>query len=289
MSNEQNPGPFAESKGCGVRLRESREAQGLTLTEVAERLHMPVHVIRALESEDWRQLGAPVFVRGQVRSYARLLGLDEQSLVEQAHVAPVEPVRLVSHTHVPRAKWIFDNLMRRAAYVGITVALVVPVWYAAHYHFGADALRTAALDVMPGSNRTPTVAPPPSSSASAAQGADAASPAAAPPARKVSAPYVASLTPLPRQTEPAGLRLRFDGESWIEVTAPDGQIIEKTLVKAGQERRYRAGEVGHLVLGNAAAVEVQHDGATVDLTPFKRANVARFAVSSDGSVVPDSN
>ena len=41
-----------------------------------------------------------------------------------------------------------------------------------------------------------------------------------------------------------------------------------------------------MVLGNAAAVEVQQSGSTVDMTPYKRANVARFAVSSDGSLVP---
>ena len=46
------------------------------------------------------------------------------------------------------------------------------------------------------------------------------------------------------------------------------------------DSRYR------LVLGNAAAVEVQQAGSTVDLTPYKRANVARFTVSSDGSLAP---
>ena len=41
-----------------------------------------------------------------------------------------------------------------------------------------------------------------------------------------------------------------------------------------------------VVLGNAAAVRVTRDGAEVDLTPFRRANVARFALSSDGSLAP---
>lgn len=82
------------------------------------------------------------------------------------------------------------------------------------------------------------------------------------------------------------LNLRFRGESWVQITAPDGTSIEKALLKAGDERSYSKGQVGRIVLGNAAAVEVQHAGSTVDLTPFQRANVARFAVSSEGSLAP---
>jgi cytoskeleton protein RodZ len=41
-----------------------------------------------------------------------------------------------------------------------------------------------------------------------------------------------------------------------------------------------------VVLGNAAAVEVRTRGKTRDLAPYMRANVARFTVSSDGSLAP---
>ena len=60
------------------------------------------------------------------------------------------------------------------------------------------------------------------------------------------------------------------------------------MLKSGDERHYDAGQVGRVVLGNANAVEVQHSGSIVDLKPYQHANVARFAVSSDGSVVPAS-
>ena len=82
------------------------------------------------------------------------------------------------------------------------------------------------------------------------------------------------------------LTLRMTDDSWVQITGPTGASIEKGLLKAGQERSFRSGEVGRVVLGNAAAVEVQQAGSTVDMTPYKRANVASFAVSSDGSLVP---
>ncbi len=55
-------------------------------------------------------------------------------------------------------------------------------------------------------------------------------------------------------------------------------------MRAGEARSFPLAEVARVVLGNAAAVRVQQGDSIVDLTPFRRANVARFAVSSDGSV-----
>src|SRR3546814_16721452 len=85
------------------------------------------------------------------------------------------------------------------------------------------------------------------------------------------------------------LSLRFSGESWVQVVAPDGRSIEEALLEAGDTRSYAAGEVGHLVLGNASAVELRISGDVQDLEPYMRANVARFTVSSDGSLAPVSN
>ncbi len=81
-----------------------------------------------------------------------------------------------------------------------------------------------------------------------------------------------------------GLELTFSGESWMEVSAPDGSVVEQALLGEGDTRRYAPGEVGEVVLGNVAAVEVRSEGEPVDLAAFARANVARFALSSDGSL-----
>lgn len=251
---------------------------------------MPVQVVRSLEQEDWQKLGAPVFVRGQLRSYARLLNVDLGPLIETAQIAPIEPVTLVSHTHTPRLRRLMESTARKAVYVVMTGVLAVPAWYAARGYFGPEkAPTTASLDVVPAS------ALPAETAVAANAGSPAATPAPAP-AAKDATPYIASMAPVPRGNATVaasdggghGLSLRFNGDSWMQVTAPDGTPIEKALVKAGEQRSYDAGTVGKVVLGNASAVEVQQAGSIVDVKPFQRANVARFAVSSDGSVVPAS-
>jgi len=272
--------------GCGTRLRQAREAAGLTLEDVGQRLRMPVQVVKSLEQEQWQKLGAPVFVRGQLRSYARLLGVDVSELLEQAQVGPVVPPTLVSHTHTPRARRIAENLGRRALYVGITAVLAVPVWFATRGHFdgAAPSPNTASLDVIPAA--VPVTPAGPGSAAAAP-----AEVAAAPVTKPTATPYVASLAPVPRAAPAAAanLDMQFSGDSWVDIAGQDGGSVEKALIKAGETRSFTPGQVARVTLGNASAVQVQQNGAIVDLTPYQRANVARFQVSSEGSVVPVSH
>src|SRR5690606_21195427 len=97
----------------------------------------------------------------------------------------------------------------------------------------------------------------------------------APPAgRRASddSPYVASLAPPVGRSQAAsaarpGLSLVFEGDSWMQVTGRDGRVLEQALVRQGEQRSFEAGDVAGIVLGNAPAVRVQHDGVTVDLSP----------------------
>ncbi|AOD15028.1 DUF4115 domain-containing protein [Xanthomonas fragariae] len=286
MISDSNSNLFEQEKGCGQHLREARQAAGLSVDDVAGKLRMPAHVVRSLEQEEWQRLGAPVFVHGQLRSYARLLQVDLESLLQQADIAPIEPVKLISHTHTPRARRILESTARKAMYVVITGVFAVPVWYATRSHLdGKGAPSMVSLDSMPEAAKA------------GRPGNAAAQPASAP--REQPAPYIASMTPVPRATaEPeatsasatsgGSLSLSFSGDSWVQILAPDGSAVEKALVRAGERRSYSPGQVGRVVLGNASAVQVQQGGSIVDVKPFQRANVARFAVSSDGSVVPAS-
>lgn len=260
---EQSSFDAGQAHGAGERLRAAREAAGLSLAEVGARLHMPVRIVQALEAGDWQQLGAPVFVRGQLRSYAKLMKVDLEPLLDQVRMAPVQPAQLVSRSHTSRFQRVAESAGRRAVYVVMTAALAIPVWLATQSHFGNGARETASLD-----------APPP------APAAGISAPA--------TSPIAASLAPLPHAAAPA-LKLVFSADSWLTATTADGNSLEKGLVKAGEQRSYHAGEIARLVIGNAAAVEVQQSGSTVDTTPYVRGNVARLAVSSDGSLAPVAN
>ncbi|CAN4279171.1 MAG TPA: RodZ domain-containing protein [Roseateles sp.] len=256
-------------QGCGDALRSAREQAGLSIQDVSQRLKMPVKVVQALEAGQWDQSGGAVFVRGQLRSYGRLLKVDVEPFLHQAETAVTPPAELVSHGHTPPLQYFFESFKRRAIYLVLTLVIVTPIWMALRPASNpTPAAATASLDVVP----------------EAAADAPGVSASATPPSRPQATPIVASMTPMPRSA--AWLSLTFKGDSWVEITAPDGRRLEQALVRSGEERRYAQGEVGRIKLGDATAVEVQQAGSTVDLTPFQRANVARFTVSSEGSLAP---
>lgn len=66
---------------CGAMLREAREAQGLSVAEAAAKLHLHQRIVEALEEDDRNRLPLPIYVRGYLRNYARLVGLDAQAVL----------------------------------------------------------------------------------------------------------------------------------------------------------------------------------------------------------------
>lgn len=280
-----------ERASIGQRLREARLSLGLTPQEVADQLHLPLAVVEALEAERFEQLGAPIYVRGHLRSYLRLLKLPEvllQGALRQVGEAPPE---LRTTTHTPRLKYLVDRYAMRAVYVLLTLSIIVPALWVATQHAGLGGMQREArsLDLPPRS-----VAP-----AEPAQGqVEAPAPASASPERETVvaslAPFYgaspASEPPVPAAPEApeveAGWLLSFAEDSWVEVLDREGRRLEYGLVRANSELRYPAGQVARVALGNAAGVTVLQQGDLVDLQPFRRANVARFAVSSDGSLQP---
>lgn len=282
----------ADTHSPGLQLRQAREAAGLSLADASRQLRLKERVLEAIERDDLAALGAPVFARGFVLSYARLLKQPE-ALVDRIFPREevVVAVPLQSHSTVSHGRYLLDRYARRLVYVALTAAIVVPVLLlATRDHLPDPETLLAPLDA-------PLLA-------TVAQGGDdhvAGQPTqvefVGPPAAAEQA-IMASLTPFysaPRVPAPApavaapevGLVLEVIGTSWVEVTAHDGSRLAHDLLRAGAQLRFEADAVARVLLGNAEAVRVRFDGQEVDTTPYRRANVARFTLSSEGLAVPN--
>ncbi|MCZ7597367.1 MAG: helix-turn-helix domain-containing protein [Gammaproteobacteria bacterium] len=70
--------PSLSSKASpGMILAAARDELKWSIEDVAANLNLRVSVIEALERDDYGDLPGPTFVRGYIRAYARLLGIDE--------------------------------------------------------------------------------------------------------------------------------------------------------------------------------------------------------------------
>lgn len=302
----------------GLRLRQGRVAAGYSLADAAERLRLRSAIVDAMEREDLPALGASVYVRGYYTSYARLLGIP-MAVVDAGLARDSLPVAPQLHTtaRLSHGRYLFDRYARRAVYVVLTASIVVPViLLATRDHLPNRQALMTPLDApiaLPQAARLAEqdsqVGPPAPDAAVAMNGATVVPPVldvetdAAPvgPAREF--PVMASLTPFYSQTPsrpeaaPAAaaatdavtasaLQLAFEGDSWVEVIGHDGSRLAYGLMRAGESRDFASGDVARVSLGNSEAVEVRMNGTVMDISAYRRANVARFAVSSDGSLAP---
>jgi cytoskeletal protein RodZ len=71
----------------GERLKRERELREVPLEEITQATRIGPRFLEALENEDWDKLPGGVFNRGFVRSIARYLGLDEESLLAEYDLA----------------------------------------------------------------------------------------------------------------------------------------------------------------------------------------------------------
>ncbi len=65
------------------QLRQARLAQGLTIHQVADFTKIRTDHIEALDEGNYNVFAAQIYIRGFVRSYARLLKLDEPQILAQ--------------------------------------------------------------------------------------------------------------------------------------------------------------------------------------------------------------
>ena len=70
------------SKSPGLILRDARESQSLTENDIALALNLPIYVITSIEADRAVGTRSSVFMRGYIRSYARLMDLDGDPLVD---------------------------------------------------------------------------------------------------------------------------------------------------------------------------------------------------------------
>ncbi|KAA1046385.1 cytoskeleton protein RodZ [Pseudocitrobacter sp. 73] len=130
MNTETNPDQ-QEARTTGSRLRNAREQLGLSQQAVAERLCLKVSTVRDIEEDKAPAELASTFLRGYIRSYARLVHIPEEELlpmmekqapVRAAKVAPMQSFSL-GKRRKKRDGWLMSfTWLVLFVVVGLTVA-----------------------------------------------------------------------------------------------------------------------------------------------------------------------
>jgi cytoskeletal protein RodZ len=136
----------------GPALREARERQQLSYSQIEEGTKIRSRYIRALEEEDFAVLPGPTYTKGFLRAYADYLGLDGHLFIDEFnsrhHDPRVEPDREI----YPRSKGRQQHRRRRESGI-VMIALAAIVLIVSLVFIAAkNSNDTAPLPLPPATN-----------------------------------------------------------------------------------------------------------------------------------------
>jgi cytoskeleton protein RodZ len=303
--------------GLPEKLKAAREARGWSIEEVGNQLKLPARVVSRVEAGDFDALGAPIYRRGYLRSFARLVDIPADQVeisLQEGHES--EPALIATGVR-PRGEYMFEQFLRPATYIALTALIALPVvWWAASGRLGQELAGNGRFDLQP----------PPLQQAEVSTLADAGRSrppllplADHPPQTEI---VRASMMSMPQQLDPTVVRadpgstpnrqeadtaaspmadqvladsdtigsggneaiLNLADDSWVEVEA-NGRRIQQALLTPGQWR-FRSEGTLSFKIGNSSNATLTAAGEMVDLAAHRSQNgVARielFGNSNDG-------
>ena len=108
--------------------------RGVSLDEISAATRISTRFLEAIEKDQWDQLPGGVFNRGFIRSIARFLGLDEDSLVAEYALGTASDVHV--HVVAQRVRQMPRN-WRPAAAAVVAIALIVVAGVAGYHRYGS--------------------------------------------------------------------------------------------------------------------------------------------------------
>lgn len=257
-------------ESAGAELVEERRRQSLSVGDVSRHLKLSVRQVEALENDEFKIFGGPVFVHGFLRNYAKLLGLDPRRLIEAADRSLMPPEE-DSEASVNGAATPNDSPQKSVVPLFLIAAILIVgvLGWMLSREGPSQIASLPAQDSLNAERRT----------------GDSQEEAAVltEPGAEVPAPMPDDSVPVrparrAPDVAPGVLRLGFNEESWVEVTDRNGEVILSILGEQATARTVSGQPPLSVVVGNTAGVQLTYNDQPVDLEPHTRSGVARLTL-----------
>lgn len=263
----------------GAQLRAGRESLGLSIDDVVVKIKLSSRQITALEEDDFKSLPETAFLRGFVRSYARLLQMDPQPLLD---ALPGTVVHNPEPTKVD-APFPTQKTVRQQNFNLLIAALFVVFLIAGFLFWQSHTPRvpvTEADAVIAVSDVAAVATIPLEIASQVIEGSGVAetqpvlldAPASATPVSLLQVSSAAGV--------PAALKLSFDKESWVDIKDATGKSLVRQINQPGTELNLEGVPPFTMVIGHSAAVHLYYREKQVDLSPYigNNSDVARMTL-----------
>ena len=288
----------------GATLRAAREQAGLSVSDIANRVKFAPKQVEALEANDFDHLPQATFLRGFVRSYARVLQLDEAMLIGALPEDPSkQEVAKPKTADVPFPNPLAlqrINLMWLAGALGVAFVLVLflmmPERSKVQDNPVVEAVTLPAPEVAASAVAATEQAAAPESKAEPAKVVEKPKlqePAKQAVAQKTETSASPAPKPLPQiaaASAPAAIPIEilrrrpmhfvFSGDSWVEVLDVNGVILLSRTNTAGTEKWIGGPNRApyDMTIAHPERVKLFYKGKEIDLSAYAGKGTAHFKV-----------
>ncbi|MEM7401266.1 MAG: RodZ domain-containing protein [Pseudomonadota bacterium] len=286
--------PQEESVSIGALLVNARNSASLSQIDISEQLNLPQNTIKALEKDDFDALPEATYIRGYLRNYARVVGINADHLIatfDQQHVQ--EPI--VSTPVKSKQSYDPAILWSTAAVLSILVGLIITWWIES----SPEIKQVPNTQIVSIENTSQL-------QNSSQQESEILNPhldsqeidtsvtlQKAPASNEINDEQMTFelQQAMQDESENANLVSLNDGahmitvtymeESWTEIRDADANTLMQGLIEPGVVRNLSGKPPFEIFLGNAPGVVIEVNGLYFDHSQFSRSNnTARFQVSS---------
>ena len=286
---------------AGEQLKHLREQKNFSVQNIASRLNLEVRIIEAIENNDFEQLSAATYARGYLRSYAKLLGADPETILASYNDSAPEPPEIIPEIKHATQTNSGDKPVKAFTYlISLTLVILLVAWWQSNFIVDNMNLIVNKAPLNEQANAYQLSYPieiveHPTSPFYKAEDTSVEQN----PVEDIFT--VATETEIDKKTEdneadakaddypinvssdnvgPDQLILRLSKDSWIEVFDALENKVYLNLGKKGQILTLNGSAPFDLVIGAADGVSVEFNGKTFDTTPFMDAGIARFSLDN---------
>ncbi|WP_281213942.1 RodZ domain-containing protein [Shewanella insulae] len=311
--------PKDTGETLGQWLKAGRESRQITIASVAEQLNLRPSIVKDLEADNYDNIASATYVKGYVKNYARILGLEmakvDAYLAESFPVVSAPTMQSFSRKTTRQAR---DGRLMLVTYLIIFVLLALLVlWWVQKSAMVADIdlskpsmEETAELSTLAASSEPMSAQDPQAGTGIEMPRDQFASEQLAPEktmpdqaaSEQATAEQVQNLSSEPISTPESGaaqathsisqadetlnaaddaeLALSLSGDCWIKVTDADGKVLVNGLKLAGKEMNVFGQAPFKVILGAPQSLTMRLNGENIDLAKYPSGRVARLTVGS---------
>lgn len=268
-SDQETQATEATGPLCGERLAEARRELQIPVLDIAKELHLDEYKVRALETNDFAVIGAPVFAKGHLRKYAQIVRVSEADVMDDYYqltrsqdAQPALSLRPRQRQAISPGPWL--------AVIAVVVLILFAYWWL--------AIRTPAADDPSTEQIAPMQPVEQSSDADDFVEVQNDAPVISEPV-EATLPIVAEAEPAPIDTNSLTLRIRYSGDCWTEISDASGQRLFFDLGKAGRTVNLSGEAPFNVLFGDAENVSLEVNGQPFELPAADRRGTARVTIT----------